>query len=298
MSNIVKANGGTGLAISSTFTLSEVMSLGQQLFKARGIIPDHLKSPEQVVAVLLAGQELGLPPMVSLRSIQMVKGKIVLSYDSIVGLLRRAGYDVKWEESSVKVATVLLTAPNGGTHRQSFTASQAETAGLWGKNTWALYPDLMLRARCVSHAARAFAADVLMGIYTEDEADEIRASPSDTESGERDVPYAVDVLDGDQLKAAADAEKRRQDEEIGPLCEQLIRDLSDEGWVKDEKQLAMLVYNNWGQTRPYARANSRNRLWTALKNRATACGVSHSDLGEWCNAAPDSVEQTSEGEAL
>jgi hypothetical protein len=59
----------------------------------------------------------------------------------------------------------------------SFTAAQAKAAGLSGKDTWQKHPDAMLRARAASSLARAVYPDLILGIYTEDEAEEIPFEP-------------------------------------------------------------------------------------------------------------------------
>lgn len=145
------------------------------LKSARGLLPESLKTEGEIVAVLLAGQELGLPPMAAIRGLQVVRGKVIISYDTMIALLRRAGYRIEWLKQSATEATLRLTAPDGSTHTETWTAERAKRAGLWGAGTWAKYPETMLRARCVSSAARAFAADVLAGVYIAEagEAEEI-----------------------------------------------------------------------------------------------------------------------------
>jgi hypothetical protein len=140
---------------------------------AGGMIPKHLRSEGEILAVIMAGQELGLPPMAALRGLYLVHGKVGLSYDAMVGLLRRAGYRIQWQESTPTRAVLELTHPDGSTHTETWDVERAKTAGLWGSATWRKYPDTMLRARCVSSAARAFAGDVLAGCYSVDEVREI-----------------------------------------------------------------------------------------------------------------------------
>src|SRR5690606_7608992 len=86
------------------------------LKNARGLLPEALKSEGEIVAVLLAGQELGLPPMAALRGLQVVRGKVIVSYDTMIALLRRAGYRIEWLVSTATEARLRLTAPDGTQH--------------------------------------------------------------------------------------------------------------------------------------------------------------------------------------
>lgn len=172
MSAIVKADASA--VVTSAQMLDVALRTAGALKNARGLLPESLKSEGEIVAVLLAGQELGLMPMAALRGLQVVRGKVIISYDTMVALLRRAGYRIEWLHGDAVKAVLKLTAPDNSTHVETWDEARAKKAGLWGKGTWAQYPDTMLRARCVSSAARAFAGDVLAGVYVEGE---IEAKP-------------------------------------------------------------------------------------------------------------------------
>src|SRR5690348_15623412 len=63
-----------------------------QLFAAADIIPDDLKGkPNNLLLVLLAGQELGLTPMQSIRQIYVVKGKVYVSAQLKLALVQKSG---------------------------------------------------------------------------------------------------------------------------------------------------------------------------------------------------------------
>lgn len=155
--------------------IGHMIRLAETLAKARGIVPDYLQgNPGNIVAVLLTGRELGLSPMASLRGLHLVKGKVGLDYSTMVALLRRHGYRIEWPESGPERVTLQLTHPDGSEHVETWDKARAKTAGLWGqRGPWSSYPETMLRARCVSSAGRAFAGDVLAGVYSTEEAREI-----------------------------------------------------------------------------------------------------------------------------
>jgi hypothetical protein len=183
---------------------------------ARGLLPEALKSEGEIVAVLLAGQELGLPPMAALRGLQIVRGKVIISYDTMIALLRRAGYRIEWLASTATEAALRLTAADGSSHTETWTTERAKKAGLWGQGTWGKYPDTMLRARCVSSAARAFAGEVLLGVYVEEsgEREEIAApvvrmqTPAASEPA-REAPQSIEdaIIEAEAACGAPEAAK-------------------------------------------------------------------------------------------
>ena len=147
---------------------------------------DSIKYPEQAYAIILAGAELGFPPLVSLRSLHIVQGKPVLSAEAMVALVKKSPacmYFHLGESSSEKAVYETLRKGEPASTRLSFSILQAKAAGLLQKTSWRLYPDAMLRARCASQLARAVYPDVVGGIYHEDELDEV----------ERILPQSISI---------------------------------------------------------------------------------------------------------
>lgn len=120
-----------------------------------GFLPRAIQRPAQALAIILAGQELGLPPMQSLRQIHVVEGKPVLSAELMLSLFKRQGGQAKWVESTDDKAVLFLRHPNGDEHTESFTMQEAQRAGVTGKDNWRKYPKAMLKARCISAGIRA-----------------------------------------------------------------------------------------------------------------------------------------------
>ena len=72
-------------------TLDEVRSLATQFAKSSLLPPDLRGKEADVFVTILAGAELGMPPMAALRGIHVVKGKPILSADSMVGVVLGRG---------------------------------------------------------------------------------------------------------------------------------------------------------------------------------------------------------------
>lgn len=156
-------------------TIAEVMRFAETIQRADGMIPKHMiGNPGKIVATVMAGHELGVGPMASLRAFHVVEGKPCADYSFWVARLKAAGYRLEWPERSMERCTLKMTAPDGSTAQETWDKARAVTAGLWGKNgPWKNHPQTMLSARCVTSLGRAFAAEVMFGCYETSEADEI-----------------------------------------------------------------------------------------------------------------------------
>ena len=140
---------------------------------ASSLAPDALRGkPHDALIVLMAGRELGLAPMQSMRMLGVIKGKVTLAADATVALVRRSGECVEWRlvESTDKRATY-TTRRKGDTEPTTltWTIEQAQRAGLTGGTGWRSYPEAMLRARCAAALARIVYPDLVAGIYDPDE---------------------------------------------------------------------------------------------------------------------------------
>lgn len=136
-----------------------------------GFLPKAINTPEKAVALMLAGRELGLGPMQSIRSLHIIDGKPVMSAELMAGLAHRRlpGAMLRIIRSTNEVCEVEAGRPGQQATRFSFTMADAKAAGLLGKDNWRKYPAAMLRARCLAAAARATFPDVLLGVYDPDE---------------------------------------------------------------------------------------------------------------------------------
>jgi hypothetical protein len=150
-----------------------------------------------VAISIMAGAELGMPPMVSLRSFTVIGGRPALYGDGIINVTRRSkkaayirtGYDevrgIGWCEAK--------RSDTGETKREEFSIEDAKRAGLWDERPfvkkqdwttkewsdvpneapWFRYPQRMQKWRAAGYCLRELFADVLGGITDEYEAREI-----------------------------------------------------------------------------------------------------------------------------
>jgi hypothetical protein len=179
---VVSPQQGAAIAhVDIATELPQIFQLARALSKATGFIPQHLKNEGEIAAVVLAGRELGLQPMVALRSLSMIKGKVVLAADVMLGLMIRSGVKVEWladgSPAQGNVAKLKLSRPGHEPYVSTFSIEDAQRAGLSSNDNYKKHQGAMLRARCVSSAARAYCPDVLSGTYVPGELGEDEQQP-------------------------------------------------------------------------------------------------------------------------
>lgn len=145
-----------------------------------GMVPkDYINKPGAIVVAVMMGAELGLPPMQALINIAVVNGRPAVWGDAMLGLVKASGHltdiqETVTGEGEARVAT--CTVWRAGVRlptTQTFSVAQAKTAGLWGKNVWAQYPERMLQMRARGFALRDAFPDILRGLLSAEEARDI-----------------------------------------------------------------------------------------------------------------------------
>lgn len=173
----------------------EIESIAAKAFESR-LLNSEIRNAQAAFFVAAVGAELGLSPLQSLQNIYVIKGKAILSAHAILALVKRRR-DIcsyfRLVESTAESATyeTLRTGEPEPT-RLTFTIEDAKRANLLNNPTWKAHPSAMLRARCGTALARAVYPDLILGVYDEYEAPEIRGS--DTVSRmETEPPVALDA---------------------------------------------------------------------------------------------------------
>lgn len=184
---------------------------------ASELIPFALrKKPNDILVVLLKGQDLGLTPMQSIAGINVIDGKAEVGALMMVSLILRSGMCEYWElEESTLTQCTYVTKRRGGRReiRFTYTIEEAEAAGLTKKggspekiarSPWNTQRRTMLRRRCQSFLAREVYPDICAGLYDHDELQEvrdlerelIRTGMEATRAGFRVVDGASETLPG------------------------------------------------------------------------------------------------------
>lgn len=195
---------------------------GARILMRSGLLPASVKTPEAALFIILAGRDLGLSPVQSLRSIHVIQGKIEVAADLQLGLFHRAGGKSRWlegtptnERAIIEFHAPWLVEP----HTETFTIEDAKRAKLAGDN-WVKYPKAMLRSRAITAGLKSVGFDPTAGVYAEGEiggpepVDEDGALTGDTvepfppptapEPGDDAEPVTDDARDAAERQALAD----------------------------------------------------------------------------------------------
>lgn len=127
--------------------------------------------PEEVTAVILAGNELGFKPMAALKAFDIIQGTPALRAHAMRALIQSKGHEIELIESTPE-RCVMRGRRKGSEKWQTveWTIARAALMGLTGKNEWKKQPQTMLVARSSGEICRLIASDALHGVpYTSEE---------------------------------------------------------------------------------------------------------------------------------
>lgn len=150
------------------------MEFAVVIFKS-GVAPKGLDSPEKVFAALCLGAELGLAPMYALRNTAVIHNVASLMYTAMHGVVMGTGLLEEYsEEVTDTEARIWIKRAGRPGITSTFTMAEATTAGLPAQNpNYKKYPKRMLRARAGSYGLKQEFPDILAGVYSSEEAEDI-----------------------------------------------------------------------------------------------------------------------------
>lgn len=160
---------------------SQCYSIAQQL-AGTSFVPKVMQGrPDEVCAAMLTGRELGLPPMSTLRAIDVIDGTPAMRALLMRALVLRAGHDM-WVEESTETRAIIKGKRRGSNRVETstWTMDRARKAGLTNKRNWQNHPGAMLVARGTTEVARLIAPDELLAL-----------------------PYSIEELEDDDGSAAS-----------------------------------------------------------------------------------------------
>lgn len=148
-----------------------------------GFAPKGIDTPESILIAVQFGAELGLTPMSALQSLAIINGRPSLYGDAALALVRASGelesytQSTSGEGESLK-ATVRIKRKGESEIVSEFSVADAKKAQLWGKaGPWTQYPARMLMFRARGFALRDAFGDVLRGLATVEENQDLDIEP-------------------------------------------------------------------------------------------------------------------------
>jgi hypothetical protein len=155
------------------------------LISRSDMVPAHFKGkPANILLAVQWGREIGLGPLQALNNIAVINGRPSLWGDAMMALVRGSGvclYVRETMEGDGDTLTAVCRSrrkDDDGEHVTRFSVADAKKAGLWGKQgPWQQHPRRMLQMRARGFNLRDHFPDVLRGVISAEEAQDIPADP-------------------------------------------------------------------------------------------------------------------------
>jgi len=127
--------------------------------------------PDDVYLAMAYGAQIGLNPLLAVQNIAVVNGRPSVYGDAMTAIVMGHPETQAYEDGYKADGTAYCKITRKGkTVYREFSEAMARRAGLWGKDIWAKYPERMLLWRAKGNAIRDLYADVLMGMWSVEEA--------------------------------------------------------------------------------------------------------------------------------
>lgn len=183
-------------------------------------MPQRYKGkPDEMLAAVLVGKELGIEPMEAINSLFLVGGQVSMTGKLMSALVHRAGHElhVKIGKDGSIVKCLRRDPYTHELHEVGeveFTKEDAERADLMEKQTYRAYPAVMMTWRALSQACRIYFADVLSGVAYVPEEVNIEA-PLEAVALDEFAAIEVDGIDLDAENAVAEVVNQLDADVVG-----------------------------------------------------------------------------------
>lgn len=218
----------------NTPTITELQTLAKAAH-ASGLMPSEVRSADAALYIMASGIELGLQPMISLRTLRLVKGRISIAAEAMLALAISREITADWQQADNDAAILVLTRKGGKPYTSAFTMADARKAGLGGDN-WTKYPAAMLRARAISAGVRAYCPDVVTGLYSAEEVADFDDAPRTVQIEARQPSPAIENRPAPLAIEARPADAKPTDTQSkihAAVVELGLESIVDERWGMD-----------------------------------------------------------------
>lgn len=147
--------------------MKDVVLLSEHIAHTSFVPRAYRGDPPAVAAAILAGRELGLPPMTALRHVQVVEGSPGLSAEYKRARVLAAGHKLDIDEHTTEACQVTGHRQGHKSVTVKFTIADARRAGLVkDRGAYMTRPRRMLFARACTEVVDALFSDLTNGLPT------------------------------------------------------------------------------------------------------------------------------------
>ena len=152
--------------------------MATEIAKANDMLPQSYRNkPGAVLLVQQWAAQHDVDVLTAMQTVSFVQGRPVIDATMQRALAQRAGFDIRVTEATDDHATVEVRRGGETLGSATYTMDQAKAANLANKPNWKANPEDMLVARATTRAVRRHAPAVLIGVYDQDEAEQIDPDP-------------------------------------------------------------------------------------------------------------------------
>lgn len=255
-----------------------------------GFLPPSIKTAEQCLALFLAGKELGVGFMESVRSINIIQGKPTISPQLMLALANRTG-ELKDQkiDADDKRAIVTITRKGRSPHTVEFGVKEATDLGLMTKDNYRKQAKTMFVWRAMAANLRVTFPDVLLGLYTPEE---LGADVSVNDEGEMKVEAIPNGSPHQETRVITEPQRKRLYaiwKSAGKEDSYVLNYLTNEFGVTRTADITTDIYDqicNWAAdvktNQPPSNPDEFNAEYEAL----IRAGVDADTIASYCDSLP------------
>lgn len=219
MNEITIQNAQRGELLPAPKSTAEAMELAKTLASSQLIPKAFQQRPDDVFVAMMWSHSLGIPIVQGLQGIAVINGKPSLYGDALLAVCMGSGQMADIEETVTGNADN-LTATCKVTRRgkptpvvSTFSMADARAAGLLGKpGPWKQYTSRMLKMRARAFALRDAFPDVLSGIASAEEMQDVEGTA--TEKATENITEQVAKMPRRRSKLPVQAPKEGTEAEV------------------------------------------------------------------------------------
>jgi len=198
-------------------TMEQAIKVAEMLAKSTLVPKAYQGQPANVLVAMAYGESFGMQPLQAMQSVAVVNGMPGLYGDGLLAVCRSCS-SWEWMQEAIDGETAICTAKrrNEPEVTATFSVADAKRAQLWGKaGPWTQYPMRMLAMRARAFALRNLYADVLRGMGS---AEELQDIPTEMPAVQVEPARIDNAEQPQQTKAAAILTKARAKRQAKPAA--------------------------------------------------------------------------------
>lgn len=181
---------------SWTAVLTDVVALATNIANTEFVPKDMRGSAPKVAAAILYSRELGMPPMTGLAGVHVINGRPGIYAEMMRALILQAGHEIRVMETNV--GRCRMRGRRRGVDdwtEVTYTMEEAKLSGDFQRNAnYRSRPADMLVARCTTRLARLEFADVIHGLRSVEELQDLAGELVDADGVVAAVPVETSTV--------------------------------------------------------------------------------------------------------